>query len=86
VPKQPLKQMSLLSDEKLAALVTIDPDQKVTSYLDLLEEVAYIDNTGREPKIFSEDSEAYRQFTYTGRKKIDKQTLKEAFDGAHPGT
>ena len=75
--KHPLKQMSLLCDEKLAALVT--PEHINEEYLDILQRVAYIDNTSLEPKNFPEGSEAHAQWTYTGRKKNDKQTLQQSY-------
>jgi hypothetical protein len=42
------------------------------------EYVAYVENTNRHPQNFPEGSEAHWQFTYTGRKKRDKETLKRA--------
>ena len=71
--KRPVAQMSLFTDPKLAELVTPE------NYMLHPEWVAYIDNKGREPKNFEEGTEAYLQWTYTGRKKIDKETLKRSY-------
>ena len=44
------------------------------------EVVAYRDNTGFSPRNFAEGTEAYDQWTYTGRKKKDKNTLQRALE------
>jgi hypothetical protein len=44
------------------------------------EYVAYLENTNRHPQNFPEGSEAWKQWTYTGRKKKDKQTLQQAME------
>jgi hypothetical protein len=46
--------------------------------------VAYVENTNRHPQNFPEGSEAYDQWTYTGRKKKDKETLRRATQSNNP--
>jgi hypothetical protein len=48
------------------------------------EYVAYVENTNRHPQNFPEGSEAYDQWTYTGRKKKDKETLRRATQSNNP--
>jgi hypothetical protein len=48
------------------------------------EYVAYVENTNRYPQNFPEGSEAYDQWTYTGRKKKDKETLRRATQSNNP--
>lgn len=70
--RQPLKQMSLpflpANEEFLPKtaeeLKALDP-----------EVVAYLENKGRLHENFPEDSEAHFQFSFTGRKKRDREWL-----------
>jgi hypothetical protein len=48
------------------------------------EYVAYVENTNRHPQNFPEGSEGYLQFSYTGRKKQDKETLRRASQSNNP--
>jgi hypothetical protein len=46
--------------------------------------IAYLDNMNQKPQNFPVGSEAYDQWTYTGRKKKDKETLKRASQSNNP--
>jgi hypothetical protein len=75
VPKHHPKQMSLpfLPSEQGFLPKTAEELKEMDA-----EAVAYLDNMKRPHQNFPEGSEAWLQWTYTGRKKKDKETIKNA--------
>ncbi len=69
--KQPLKQVTLQGLFQEAGYI----EASITKSKEQGEVDAYFDNTGRKPINFSEGSEGYSQFNYSGRSKLDKQLL-----------
>jgi hypothetical protein len=82
MPKHHPKQMSLVASEYLGAFISGEVPGE--TYLDKVLYVAYVENTNRDPQNFPEGSEAWNQWTYTGRKKKDKETLKRASQSNNP--
>ena len=58
------------------------PEFLKLDYKDRVTIVAYLDNMKKPPENFGENTEQYAQFAYTGRKKRDKETLKNAITKA----
>lgn len=79
-PKRPLSLASLKPEFRPELGITLAEWLKL-DWQDKAQLVAYFDNTNRPPKNFPANSEAFRQWTFTGRKKGDKDLLDKTLKG-----